>query len=279
MSAGGRGGDKLRSGLKLEGVASPKQAEIVTGNRKIVRNGSLELLVGDVGQALGKIRAIVEGMGGFVEKSTQSNTGSHTAGMTVRVPANRLDQAISEIKNLAMNVEQENIEARDVTRDYIDLDARLRNAEAEEGQYLQILKRASTVKDTLEVSEKLSNVRGRIEQLTGEMKFLTTQIDMSSLEISVRAEAEARVLGIHWRPLHQAKVALGEMLSGLTDWADSVIAFFINLPLIMVWLVSGIALLAVALRVFRFFWQRLVPKATWRLPWMRSRPAGKTPPD
>jgi hypothetical protein len=87
---------------------------------------------------------------------------------------------------------------------------------------------------------------------------------MSSLEISVRAEAEARVLGIHWRPLRQAKVELSELLSGLTNWADSVIAFFINLPLIMVWLVSGIALLAVALRVFRLFWQRLVSKTTWR---------------
>jgi len=276
---GGGGGDKPRSVRKLDVSPSAEQADIVTGSRKIVRNGSLELLVNDVDQAVGKIRAIVDGMGGFVEKSTQTNTVGHAAGITVRVPTGRLDQAMSEVKNLAINVERENVEARDVTRDYIDLDARLRNAQAEEAQYLQILKRAATVKDTLDVSEKLSDVRGRIEQLTGEMKYLATQIDMSSLEISIRAEAEARVLGIHWRPLRQAKVALSEMLSDLTDWADYVIAFFINLPLITVWLVSVVALVAIALRVLRFFWLKLGPKTTWRLPWVRSRSSGRPTPD
>ena len=76
-----------------------------------------------------------------------------------------------------------------------------------------ILKRATTIKDTLDVTEKLSDVRGRIEQMQGEMKFLTSQIDMSSLEISLRADSDAAVAGIHWRPLHQAEIAVGEMIS------------------------------------------------------------------
>jgi hypothetical protein len=111
--------------------------------------------------------------------------------------------------------------------------------------YLLIVKRATTIKDTLDVTEKLSDVRGRIEQMQGEMKFLTAQIDMSSLEISLRAESDAAVAGIHWRPLRQVKIAVGEMLSGLADWADSVIAFLINLPLIGVWLLSVVILVLV----------------------------------
>ena len=94
---------------------------------------------------------------------------------------------------------------------------------------------------------------------------------MSSLEISLRAEAGTVVLGVHWRPFHQAKVALGEMISGLADWADSVIAFFINLPLIAVWLVSVLALVVVAIRIFRLGWRKLGPKTKWRLAWLRSR--------
>ena len=76
---------------------------------------------------------------------------------------------MSQIKSVAVSVDREDVEAHDVTREYIDLDARLRNAQAEEARYLEILKRATTVKDTLEGAEKLSNVRGRIEQLQGEM--------------------------------------------------------------------------------------------------------------
>ncbi len=274
---GGGGRDRQESQPILRLVA--EQTEVTPAIRKIVRNGSLELLVTDVGQTANKIGAIVDEMGGFIEKSAQTNTGGHTAVITVRVPAGSLDRLMSEVKKVALSVDRENVEARDVTRDYIDLDARLRNAQAEEAQYLQILKRATTVKDTLEGAEKLSSVRRRIEQLQGEMKYLTSQIDMSYLEISLRGEAGTTVLGIHWRPLRQAKIALSDMISGLADWADSVIAFFINLPLIVIWLVSVLALVAIAIRVLRFCWQKLGPKTAWRLPWLRSRPSDQARPD
>src|ERR1700741_2022673 len=94
----------------------------------------------------------------------------------------------------------------------------------------------------------------------------TSQIDMSSLEISLQTEAGSTVLGVKWRPFRRAKIALGEMISGLADWADSVIAFFINLPLILVWAASVIALLFVALRVLVFSWKKLGPKANWTWP-------------
>jgi hypothetical protein len=216
-------------------------------------------------------------VGGFVEKSTQMNGGAGSATITVRVPAARLDPVIARVKALATNVDRENVEARDVTREYIDLDARLRNAQAEEAQYLQILKRATTIKDTLDVTEKLSDVRGQIEQMQGEMKFLTSQIDMSTLEISLRAEADESIAGIHWRPLRQARVAVNDMVSGLADWVDSVVAFFINLPLIAAWLLSILALVVVAIRIVRYFWRRFGPKTTWRLPWKRPPAPVSTP--
>jgi hypothetical protein len=243
--------------------------------RKIVRNGSLDLLVNNVGQSIEKIGSIVKGAGGYVEKSTQSNSGSHSASVTVRVPAARLDSVITQVKTLAISVDREGVEARDVTREYIDLDARLRNAQAEEAQYLQILKRATTIKDTLDVTEKLSDVRGQIEQMQGEMKFLTSQIDLSALEISLRAEADETVAGIHWRPLRQAKVAFNEMVSGMADWVDSVVAFIINLPLIAVWLFSIVFLFVVAVRLFRFLWRRFGPKTAWRPPWRRPTPGSE----
>jgi Domain of unknown function (DUF4349) len=246
--------------------------------RKIIRNGALDLLVNDLGQSIEKIGSIVRGAGGFVEKSTQLNSGSRSASVTVRIPAGRFDQAITQVKALAVSVDRESVEARDVTREYIDLDARLRNAQAEEVQYLQILKRATTIKDTLDVTEKLSDVRGRIEQMQGEMKFLTSQIDLSTLEISLHAEADETVAGIHWRPLRQAKVAVSEMMLGLADWVDSVVAFIINLPLIAVWLSSVVFLLVVALRLVRFLWRRFGPKTTWRPPWRRSTPSSEQKP-
>ena len=275
IEGGGGGYDQAPASVSVA-LASARQSDTLDA-RKIIRNGSLDLLVNDVSQSIDKIGSIVTGVGGFVEKSTQTNSGGHSASVTVRVPAARLDPVIVQIKALATTVDRESVEARDVTREHIDLDSRLRNAQAEEAQYLQILKRATTIKDTLEVTEKLSDVRGRIEQLQGEMKYLTSQIDMSSLEISLRAEADAAVAGIHWRPLRQAKIAMSDMVSGLADWADSVVAFLINLPLIAVWSLSVLILIAVALRILRFLWRRFGPKTSWRLPWKRPAPPASTP--
>jgi hypothetical protein len=275
---GGGGGGKFDNAPASVSVALAESAQPgAPDTRKIVRNGSLDLLVNDIAQSVEKIGSLVSAAGGFVEKSAQTNSGSHSASVTVRVPAARLDQITSQIKGLATNVDREGVEVRDVTREYIDLDARLRNAQAEEAQYLQILKRATTIKDTLDVTEKLSDVRGRIEQFQGEMNFLTAQIDMSTLEISLRSEADAAVAGIHWRPLRQAKIAAIEMVSGLGDWVDSVVAFFINLPLIALWFLSVVALIVVAFRILRFLWQRFGPKRSWRLPWKRPAPPVSTP--
>jgi uncharacterized protein DUF4349 len=270
VGGGGGGGEPISVALASNGAPD------ALDTRRIIRNGSLDLLVNDVSQSIDKIGSIVTRVGGFVEKSSQTNSGGHSASVTVRVPAARLDPVIVQIKALATTVDRESVEARDVTREYIDLDARLRNAQAEEAQYLQILKRATTIKDTLDVTEKLADVRGRIEQMQGEMKFLTAQIDMSTLEIQLRAEADAVVAGIHWRPLRQAKIAASEMVAGLADWVDSVVAFFINLPLIVVWFLSILVLLVVVVRVLRFFWRRFGPKG-WRLPWKRSVPPVSTP--
>jgi len=270
---GGSGGGYSHGALVTAALASPEAPESALP-RKVIRNGSLDLLVNDLGQSIDKISSIAAAAGGYVEKSTQSNSGLRSASLTIRVPSARLDQTIVDIKRLATVVERENVEVRDVTREYVDLDARLRNAQAEETQYLQILKRATTIKDTLDVTEKLSDVRGRIEEMQGEMNLLKAQIDMSSLEISLRSEAEATVAGIRWRPLVQAKIAVSDMLSGLADWVDSVVAFFIYLPLIIVWLVSIVVLLIVTVRVVRFLWRRLGPKINWRLPWKRAAGSG-----
>jgi hypothetical protein len=276
MLSGGGGADYDKYPADSSPASSGQPDTLDT--RKIIRNGALDLLVNDVGQSIEKIGSIVKGAGGYVEKSTQSNSGSRSASVTVRIPAARLDQTIAQVKALAISVDREGVQARDVTREYIDLDARLRNAQAEEAQYLQILKRATTIKDTLDVTEKLSDVRGQIEQMQGEMKLLTSQIDLSTLEISLHAEADETVAGIRWRPLRQAKVAVNEMVSGLADWVDSVVAFIINLPLIAVWLFSVVFLVVVAVRVFRFLWRRFGPKTNWRLPWRRSAPNSEQKP-
>jgi len=152
-------------------------------------------------------------VGGFLVKSVTSGQDSQSAFLAICVPANRFEEAREEIRKQGLRVDSERVEAQDVTRQYVDLDARLRNLRSEEAQYLSIMKGAHTVKDALEVSEKLSSVRGQIEQQQAEFHSLSKQVETVAISVSLRTQAEAQVFGFQWRPLYQLKLAVRDGLN------------------------------------------------------------------
>jgi uncharacterized protein DUF4349 len=222
-------------------------------DRKMVRTGSVDLVVKRPAEAAEKIRALAEGMGGFLVSSELSGGQVGGSGsLTVRVPASRFEEARAEIRKLGLRVESEKVEAQDVTRQYVDEDANLRNLRAEEIQYLAILKQAHTVKDTLEVSEKLSEVRGQIEQQKAEFDALSKQIETAAITVSLRAEAEAQVFGLHWRPLYQMKLELRDGLDAVAGYAGAMTAILFYLPAVLLWMVTIVVGAAVGWKVLRW---------------------------
>jgi hypothetical protein len=208
-------------------------------DRKMVRTSSVDMVVRKPAEAAEKIRGLAEGMGGFLVSSEVS--GGKDAGggsLTIRVPAARFEEARAEIRKLGLRVESEKVDAQDVTRQYVDEDANLRNLRAEEAQYLAILRQAHTVKDTLEVSDKLSEVRGQIEQQQAEFDALSKQIETVAIAVSLRAEAEAQVFGLQWRPLYQMKLALRDGLDAVAGYAGAMTSILFYLPAVMLWMVT-----------------------------------------
>ncbi len=214
------------------------KAAVQVVDRKMVRTGSIDLVVQKPGEAADRIRGLAEGMGGFLVSSAMSGGQDASGTLTVRVPAARFEEARAEIRKLGLRVENEKVDAQDVTRQYVDQEASLRNLRAEEAQYLTILKQAHTVKDAIEVTEKLSEVRGEIEQQQAEFDALSKQIETVALTISLRAEAEAQVFGLHWRPLYQMKLALRDGLDALAGYAASMTSILFYLPAMLLWLAT-----------------------------------------
>jgi len=242
------------SGSSQAPAAAPEDAD---ADQKMVRTSSLDLVVRKPAETAEQIRNVAEGLGGFLVSSQVSGSQDATSGsLTIRVPAPRFEEARQKIRNLGRRVESERIEAQDVTRQYVDEEANLRNLRAEEQQYLSILKQARTVKDTLDVSGKLSGVRGQIEQQRAEFEVLTKQIETVSITVSLRSEAEARVFGLNWRPLYQMKLALRDGLDGLANYASAMASFVFFLPTIILWLATIAAVSAVSWRVLRWVGRR-----------------------
>jgi len=225
-------------------------------DRKMIRTSSIDLIVLRPSEAAEKIRALAENMGGFLVSSEISGGQNANATLTIRVPAARFEEARAAIRKLGLRLESEKVEAQDVTRQYVDQQASLRNLRAEEAQYLAILKHAGTVKDTLEVSEKLSEVRGQIDQQQAEFDALSKQVETVAITVSLRAEAETQVFGLHWRPLYQMKLALRDGLDAVADYSASMTSLVFYLPAILLWTVTIVIAAAVSWKVLRWVARR-----------------------
>lgn len=204
--------------------------------RKIIRTTSMAMIVQHPADVTQKITALADALGGYLVSSESG--GENSATLTIRVPANRFEEARAEIRKLGLRVESEKVDAQDVTRQYVDQDATLRNLHAEEAGYLAILKQAHTVKDMLAVSEQLSNVRGQIEQQQAEFNALSSQIETVAISISLRTEAEAQVFGLNWRPLYQLKLALRDGLEAVGNYAAAMISILFYLPSVLLWVAT-----------------------------------------
>jgi hypothetical protein len=241
------GGDAVQQSALMAPSAIPQD------ERKLLRTSGLELVVKAPSEAAEEVRKLAERSGGYlISSQVQGSEANASATVSVRVPVAQFEAVREQIRRLGLRVESDKLEAQDVTRDYVDRDSRLRNLRAQEQQYLQILKRATTVKDTLEVSDKLNEVRGQIEQQQAEFDALSKQIQTVAITVELRSDAEAQVLGLHWRPLYRIRAAMRDGLDGLGEYLASMTSFAFLLPTIFLWLMTLLAGAAIGWRLLRW---------------------------
>ncbi|MFC2068057.1 DUF4349 domain-containing protein [Chloroflexota bacterium] len=162
--------------------------------RMIVRSGNMSMVVTDVASTRDEITSLAVKLGGYVVSSRIYGGDDLRGQISIRVPDYEFDRALAELRDLAIRVGSESTDSRDVTEEYIDLQARLKNAEATENQYLTLLKKAEDVEDILKIYERLSQVQREIEQLKGQIQYLERTSAMSYIEVNLRSEASDKPL-------------------------------------------------------------------------------------
>ncbi len=209
--------------------------------RMIIWTGDVSLIVKDAEDSLDKVEAIAKDLGGYVVNSSSWYQDEQLrARLTIRVPAEEFDAALASLKDLAIRVENKNVSTQDVTEEYTDLDARLRNLEATETELLELLtevrERTSKAEDVLAVHREITNIRGQIEQLKGRMQYLEKMTAMATINVELIPDVLAKPLVVAgWRPTGTAANALRTLIRTLQRIVDAALWLIIYvLPTLVV---------------------------------------------
>lgn len=240
-----------------EGHAAPIE-------QRIIKTGEITLEVGNVAEILGRVRALASGLGGHVG-SSQAGTLDESASLTLRVPADRFDELLTRLHELEdVEVLSEWTSEEDVTREVVDLAARISNLEASEATYRVLLERAERIDDVLAVQARLDQVRGEIEQLEGQLQAIEGQADLSTLSVILVPRGQP-VAAAHaaWDPGGQLEAAFAALVGLAQGIGDALIWLVVVwLPVLLLLALIGLVLLRAALELRRRWPDRIEHRET-----------------
>ncbi len=200
-------------------------ADYSSVERLIIRNGSLSLVVPDTEVAVAEINDLVEELGGYVvESSLYQYQEGMQASVTLRIPAENLDAALEQIRDLATEVRRESISGQDVTEEYVDLQSRLRYLEATEERLLEFLEEAEDTEAALAVYEQLQGIQADIEQVKGRIQYLEQSAAMATITLDITPDELAQPIQVGgWHPEGTAREAFQSLIRVLQFLVDAVI--------------------------------------------------------
>ena len=226
---------KAESGSPATGGTATSSGDIEPPSRMITYTAEVSLESPDVQEAARRVEDVAKTLGGYVAWERVTLGEKPRAVVAIKVPADRYGEALEQIKSIGrlVSVSQN---AQDVTNQYIDLQARLRNLKAEEQRLLELLGKARSVGEVLQVEDRLSRVRSQIEYLEALMKNLQRRIDYATITVTITAPTRQALPGPDW----------GSILRDAVYTAYTVIAglVILTLGLSPLWAIIGVAYIA-----------------------------------
>jgi hypothetical protein len=253
----------LAKGEINSSIANVAQA----ADRIVIKNANLSIFVADPGNTMDVISRMADDMGGFVvsanlyHSTLESGAEVPRASITVRVPAERLNEALEQIRSQSdQDPLNERIDSQDVTKDYTDLQSRLRNLQNTEAQLTEIMDDAIRTEDVLSVYNRLVEIREQIEVIQGQINYYEESAALSAIAVELIANEAVQPLTIGgWQPVGVAKNAVQTLIDTLKFVANAAI-----------WIV--IYILPVLLVLYLIF---VLPLSLLWKAWRRRRARGK----
>jgi len=164
-------------------MAAPGEAQPI--QKKIIKTGNLRFETQELEKTRARIIAAVQKAGGYIQSdNTGKNYNSQFQNLTIRVPYDAFDETIAEISQGVAFFDEKTISQRDVSEEFVDIQARLKAKRALESRYLDLLAKAKNVREMLDIERELATIREEIESRQGRLKYLQSQVSESTLHIN-----------------------------------------------------------------------------------------------
>lgn len=246
----GEGGERLYDENDTSSGYDASQAPV---EQMIIWNADLTLTVADTTEAMQQVQAVARDLGGRTIGSESWLLNDQLyARLTIRLPAEKFEEAMARLRDLALEVKRESASSEDVTEQYVDLASQLRHLEAKEAQLLEFLDEAEDTEAVLAVYEHLAETQAEIEQVTGRMEYLKNLSDMATISVELYPEeAELPVIEEGWKPGRTLRDAARSLVNTLEGLADAVIWLAVYLLPVLLLIGLPIGVVVWAIRTWR----------------------------
>ncbi|MGM0472244.1 MAG: DUF4349 domain-containing protein [Bacillota bacterium] len=154
--------------------------------QKIIKEARLRLESKDLSKVYPQIKELVSDYDGYIANSRhwESNNQQQHYRYILKIPQKHFTTILTKLEQLGV-VQDKEISSQDVTKEYIDLQARLKNFKAQEERYLELLEEAQAIEDILKIEQELNRVRTKIEQIQGQLKYYNNRIELATITLNL----------------------------------------------------------------------------------------------
>jgi hypothetical protein len=242
-----------------KGIGNVSDSSAALQERLVIMNADLTIVIPDPQAKMNEISQMANNLGGFVTSMnmyktyTQNGQTAPEGTISIRVPAETLENALSQIKADAIEVRNENRSGQDVTAAYVDLQSQLTNLEMAEADLQAIMDEAknnpnsnttSKTQDVLNVYSQIISVRGQIETIKGQMQYYEQASAYSLINVTLIAEETIQPIEIGgWKPQGVARDAIQSLIKFWQGFVNFLINLFLLILPILITIFVPIALI------------------------------------
>lgn len=202
-------------------VYTPKKTDTIS--KKIIKKGDMKIQVGDIKKTQNQINEIIKKNNAYIQKEEFQNTDmDDNLTLIIRVPHKNFDALINSFSDGVGTVLSKNISSNDVTEEYTDVAIKLANKKIYLEKYRDMLKKAATTKDMLEIQENIRELEDEIDVAEGSLRFIDDRVNYSTLNLNLYKEKV--------RSSTTSKIGFGSrFIDSLTEGWNSFVSFLLGM--------------------------------------------------